>query len=304
MSRSRTLAAFLLALGLAGPLAAQSAPRGCPIRPEQPVIVTRFELGRGLRGKVPAAAFEQEVSRTLSEALRCTRGLQFQEWLDGPTKVPAQGVLQVSMLLDGKPPGVPIRLVFQVIGNGRLREELNLGPAAVLYGAQDSQVPGRARGGGRWKDDLGRRFVELARNQDFVQDLVRAFSSFVPVVRSEDLLISQSSKVIGLPVSPGRLSAGPKTQVELEFLLRGPEEMRSTKALWVNPCLLRAPEWESRLQLALVERASEIGQARSQDWSELSSGLAHRVPGSTAAYLRSYVWQAPEICGRYVGPRP
>jgi hypothetical protein len=267
------------------------------------VIVTKFELGRGLRGKVPATVFEQEVSRSLSETLRCSDGLKFQEWLDGSASpgVPAKGVLQVSMVLDGKPPGVPVRLVFQVAEGGRVLEELNLGPSAVLYGAQDSQVPG-TRGGSRWKADLEARFRDLARNQGFVQELVRAFSALVPLVVSEDLLISQSANVIGLPVPPGRLSAGPKTQVDLEFLLRAPEEIRSTKTLWVT-CLLRAQGWENRLQLALVEKASEIGQATSRDWPELSSKLAKRIPGNTSAYLRSFEWQNPDICGRSVRPR-
>jgi hypothetical protein len=90
--------------------------------------------------------------------------------------------------------------------------------------------------------------------------------------------------------------------VDLEFLLQTPEEAQATKALWVNPCLLHAPGWENRLQLALVEKASEIGQAASRDWPELISKLANRKPGSTGAYLRSFEWQAPEICGRFVGP--
>lgn len=306
MNRSRhgTLAAFLLAMSLAGPLDAQGL--GCPIRKEQPVIMTKFELGPILRGKVPVAAFEQEMSRRLSEALRCNSGLQFLEWLDGSANLPSipagprKGVLQVSMVLDGNPPRAPIRLVFKVTEGGLLREELNLGPAAVLYGVQDSQVPGKKNGGGRWKADLEGRFRDLARNQAFVGDLVRAFK-FVPIIQSDDLLISQSDNVIGLPVSPGRLSAGPKTQVDLEFLLRAPEEIRATKALWVN-CLLRTREWDKRLQLALVENASEVGQVRNQDWPEFSSKLANRIPGSTGAYLRSFEWQAPGICGRYEGP--
>jgi hypothetical protein len=300
VTRSSALAAVLLATGLAGPLAAQPA---CPVRGEQPVAVTRFVLGAGLRGKVPAAAFEQEVSRSLSQALRCTNGLRFQEWLAEPAAGPVQAVLQVSMVLDGRPPGVPIRLVIQVMEGDRPLADLNLGAAAVLYGARDSQVPGTG-GGSRWKADLEARFHDLAWNQKFVEDLVGAFSKVSPLVETEDLKISQSANLIGLPVSPGRLSAGPKTRVDLEFDLRStPEEVRARNVpLWVT-CLVRAQGWEDRLQLALVQNAAESGPSTSRGWPELSSELVRRIPGSTAAYLRSYEWQDPEVCGRFVRPR-
>jgi hypothetical protein len=294
--RSRNLATFavvLLAAGLAGPLAAESG--NCPVRREQPVVVTKFELGPILRGKVPAEAFEREMSRSLSEIFRCTQKLQFLEWRDGAAN--ARGTLRVSMVLDGEPPGVPIRLVFRVTEGGLLHKDLNLGEDAVLYHAQDSQVPGLP-GGERWKKALRARFRNLVDKHQ--GELVHAFS-FIPLVKTEDLLISQSRNIIGLPVSPGRLSAGPTTQVQLEFLLRGPDKVSPTKDLWVT-CLLKSPEWESRLQLALVEKVSEIGADRSRDWPELSSQLAVRVPGSTKAYLKTFAWQDPRICGRLVGP--
>jgi hypothetical protein len=280
---------------MVGPVSAES----CPIRGEQPVIGTRFELGGVLRGKVQAAAFEREMSRWLSEAFRCASRLQFLEWLEGAPKV--QAVLRVSMVVDGDPPGRPILLVAQVLEGGRPRgEPLNLGQWAVLYGAQESQVPGKE--GGRWKGDLRWRFRRLAEDQGVARELAHAFS-FIPLVQTEDLQISQSSNVIGLPVGLSRLQAGPGTQVDLEFDLRSPEE-GAWERLWANPCLIRSWDRKHWLQLALVKDAREIGVDRSQGWSELSSKLAIRVPGKTGAHLVAFELWNPPTCDRYLGPQP
>lgn len=297
MIRSSRDALFFLALtvGLAGPLRAD-----CAIRKEQPVIVTRFEIGsQALRNKLPAAAeFEQKMSRSLAAALRCEAGFKFLEWSADAPPAAGSGVIHVSMVLAGPLPA-PVELVFESREAGRQREVLRLGADGILLGAQDPHAPGQT--GELWRGRLERRFFELAHNQGFVQEMVRAFG-FVPLVRSEDLLVSQTARAIGLPVSPGRLPAGPGTEVDLDFRLRTPEEPRVTQALWVNSCLLGAREWQDRLQLALDRDAAAIGHGKSADWPDLSSSLANRIPGSTGAFLRSFVWKPPEVCGRYEAP--
>lgn len=294
-SSREALIFFALTLVPAGSLQAD-----CATRKDQPVIVTRFEIGSpALRGKLPGAArFEQEMSRSLAAALRCEAGFKFLEWSADAPPLTSRGVVHVSMVLAGPLPA-PIELVFESQEGGRLREALSLGQAGLLLSAQDPHAPGLT--GELWRGRLERRFSELARNQGFVQEMVRAFS-FVPLVQSENLLISPTAKAIGLPVSPGRLPAGPGTQVDLDFRLRTPEEPRVTQALWVNPCLLGAREWQGLLQLALDRDAAAIGHGKSAEWSDLASGLANRIPGRTGAFLKSFVWKPPEVCGRFEAP--
>jgi hypothetical protein len=290
-------AVLALAMGLAGPFPALAL--DCSKRNEQPVILVKFEItGSGLQGKLTALSkFQQEMSEFLAAQLRSQASLRFLRWSANASDSPRKGVFLVSMVQDGLTSGkekTPIVLAFKVIMEGRLREELSLGRAGLLYSAQDSQVPGP--GGATWKKGMENRFKPLARHQSFAKEMVRAFS-FVPIVQTEDLLISQANKVIGLPVSPCRLSAGEGTQVDLEFRLRTPEAPRATQTLWVNPCFLEAGEWRNRLQLASDQQAHRAGQGKGQDWSDFSSKIDNRIPGRTQALLKSFNWQPEDVCG-------
>ncbi|MES1243544.1 MAG: hypothetical protein ABUT39_18185 [Acidobacteriota bacterium] len=271
----------------------------CGKRNEQPVILVKFGIAHpGLQGKLTARPlFEQQMSEFLAGHLRSEPGLRFLRWSANAADTPRKGVFQVLMTQDGSilnNEKVPILLKFQVIAEGQLREELSLGQAGVLYSAEDSQVPGQS--GGAWKSNLIKRFSALAHDQPFANEMIRAFA-FVPVVQTEDLLISQASKVIGLPVGPCRLSAGEGTQVDLEFRLRTEEGRRAKQAFWVNPCLLEAKNWQSRLQLATEEQADRIGQGKSQDWLDFYSQIGNRIPGRTRALLKSFNWKPEEVCG-------
>jgi hypothetical protein len=292
-------------LGLAVTLAVPvHAKRTCAIRSGQPVIVTRFEVrDPSLTAKLLPdlrSKLENKLSAYLAEQLQCQEGLRFLEWATSASADRQVGTLLVSMATVGQLPRAPVYLVFEAVRKGATEPSpLNFGKPIVLYSVAEEKSPGNV--GELFEKRVKTRLDNFVLNQDLLQKLARKFF-FVPLIQSEDLLLSETQQVIGLPLGPGRLSAGKGTKVAIDFILKTQEERKAGHTLWVNPCLLRSTQWQSRLQLALVEDAMNVRPSQSSDWSALSSDLASRLPGKTRAFLDSFVWRDPLTCDQYVVP--
>jgi hypothetical protein len=204
------------------------------------------------------------------------------------------------MAVIGQLPRAPVHLVFESVRKGATEPSpLNFGRLIGLYSAAEEKSPGNV--GELFEKRMKARLDNFVLNQDQLQKLARKFF-FVPLIQSEDLLLSETQQVIGLPLGPGRLSANRGTKVAIDFILKTQEERNAGRTLWVNPCLLRSGTWPNRLQLALVEDARNVRPSQNADWSALSSDLASRLPGKTRAFLNSFVWRDPVTCDEYVVP--